>query len=716
MRTRNDPRDVRPRVGSPLWVHMAAVIVTGAAVLAAAGSHIGSPPFLHLLASPLLWIIAALAFLGEVWPFVTPGKTDRDSGHAAHIFCFAALLYWGLPLAVLMRVGIALVEAVFRRPAPFRAAFNTAQYTLSLGAAGLVLAMAGIFPGPAHPWVPQGGQWLAAALAALAYFSVNFVLVGVAVALHSRTSVVAMLVRELPYQGFVNIVLLSAAPLVVVVMDRSALLVLLFVLPLVAIHANAAVSLQREYQAHHDELTGLPNRTFLLRKSTQALADAARTAERAGFLLLDLDRFKEVNDTLGHCVGDNLLKVVATRLAHSVRPGDMVARLGGDEFAVLLPCVPDRSVAMEVAARLRACLVQPIELEGMSFEVEASVGIALYPDDACDVERLMQRADVAMYLAKERGTGVEAYVSEADRNSAARLSLLADLRCALDEGELELHFQPKVSLLDGHTTGMEALLRWRHPERGVVLPAEFIPAAEQSYLMRGLTAWVVDSSLGWAAQWRRAGLSVQVCVNLTARDLLDVGLADMIQAALRRHGLAPADLMLEVSERVLAGGPAHAGLTVDSLAALGVPISLDDFGTGHSSLVKLKRLPISEVKIDASLVSKLRDCPDDRRIVASLVDLVRALGIRSVAEGVETTAVASALRTMGCDSAQGWHFSAPLEPAAATVWLAAHSSVPQPATLLPLDMPRKARQPASQPGKAPVPPAGAAAGSPGHSG
>lgn len=241
-------------------------------------------------------------------------------------------------------------------------------------------------------------------------------------ALHSRTPIPATLLAALPNQAFVNFVLLSPAPLVAVVMGRSVLLVLLFLLPMSAIYASAAMSMQREHQAHHDELTGLPNRTLLMRRTADALIEAARSGGGAGLLLLDLDRFKEVNDTLGHPVGDALLRVVARRLTHNVRPGDLVARLGGDEFAVLLPALPGRSVAEEVAARLRAVLAEPIRLAGVSFEIEASIGIALYPDHATAVEVLLQRADVAMYLAKKRGTGVETYASDADRNSAARLS------------------------------------------------------------------------------------------------------------------------------------------------------------------------------------------------------------------------------------------------------------------------------------------------------
>jgi diguanylate cyclase (GGDEF)-like protein len=295
--------------------------------------------------------------------------------------------------------------------------------------------------------------------------------------------------------GGVVLAVALAVPLVVVVMGRSVLLVLLFLLPLSAVYASAAMSLRRERQALHDELTGLPNRAFLCAKTREAVAGAARNGGRAAFLLLDLDRFKLVNDTLGHPAGDRVLKIVAHRLAHGVRPGDLVARLGGDEFAVLLPAAPPGSTA-PVAERLRAALARPIQIEGMTIQIEASIGIAFYPEDATEADILIQRADVAMYLAKERRTGVEAYSTGVARGCAAPLSLLGDLRRGLDHGELELHYQPKVSLADGLTCGMEALIRWRHPQRGMSLPEEFIHAAQRSSLMPGLTAMGCDAAQG----------------------------------------------------------------------------------------------------------------------------------------------------------------------------------------------------------------------------
>src|SRR5580693_7240157 len=672
MKDPNDTRDIGPRVGSPLWIHLVMVTTAGAAAFAAAMLRLhGLLPWPGgLVWHPLFWLIAGLVVVGEIWPIITPGRSGPESPVASVTFSFAALIYWGLPVALLLRAASTLVVGLAERKSVRRSAFNSAQVTLSLWAAGLVLLAFGLHPSPAHVWDPNGRDLFVVVPAAAAYFAVNFLLVGVAIALHARAPVLKTLRNALPYQAFVNLVLLATAPLVAVVMNtHSALLVLLFAFPLAAIYVNAAMSVQREHQAHHDELTGLSNRKLLIRRTNDALAQAARTDATVGFLLLDLDRFKEVNDTLGLPVGDRLLQFVAHRLTHSVRPGDMVARLGGDEFAVLLPSVKEAAAAREVAARLRAAVAEPIRIDGMSFDIEASVGIALFPDDASGFELLLQHADVAMYLAKERRSGVERYVADSDRNSPARLALLGDLRRGLDRGELELHYQPKIYLADRTMAGMEALVRWQHPVRGLMEPHDFIPLVEQSYLMRELTARVMDLALGQASLWWEDGMRVQVSLNLAARDLLDNGLTDIIERGLARHGLPPGALLLEIDERVLTSEPAHAVATAEALAALGVSLSLDDFGTGYSSLVRLKRLPVSEVKIDSSFVGRLLHSADDMVIVRSIVDLVGALGIRSVAEGVESAEVAAALAAMGCAAAQGWYFSKPLNAASATAWL-----------------------------------------------
>ena len=672
MKDPTDTRDIGPRVGSPLWIYFTSVTVAGAVIFGLAMTRLAG--ISDCVTHPLFWVVAAMVVLGDVWPIVTPGKSRSEAPRASVTFIFAVLIVWGLPVALLLQVSSTMLTFLCKRKAAHRAAFNAAASALGMAAAWGVLYVTGDRHTPQHPWIPAGTDVLRIFAAGAACFAVCYVLISVAIALHSRESLSQTLLRNLPYQAFVSLVLFATAPLVAVVMDiKSAVLVLLFAFPLAAIYVNAAVSVQREHQAHHDELTGLANRKLLMRRLDSMLAQSAASGSKVGFLLLDLDRgLKEVNDSLGHAVGDRLLQLVAHRLTHSIRPGDMVARLGGDEFAVLLPAVKDAAVAREVAARLRAAVAEPIRLEGMSFVIEVSIGIAIFPDDAPGDEMLMQRADVAMYLAKQRRSGVERYVADLDRNSPARLALFGDLRRGLDRGELELHYQPKVYLADRRVAGMEALVRWRHPVRGMLTAADFIPVVQQSYLMREVTGFVIETAVAQVALWRQSGLDVQVSLNVAGRDLLDTGLVDHIEQHLARHNLPPHVLLLEIDERVLTSEPAHAVSTAEALAEIGVGVALDDFGTGYSSLVRLKRLPVDEVKVDSSFVARVLKSIDDRVVVKSIVELAAALGIRSVAEGVESAEVAAALLGMGCVAAQGWYFAKPMNAVSATAWLLEH--------------------------------------------
>jgi diguanylate cyclase (GGDEF)-like protein len=673
----NDTRDTGPRAGSPLWSYLATVTAVGFTVLVAAQWSIGQAELAELARSPLFWMLAVLIVLGELRPVLLSSSTTVGGTYPSTMFTFAALLHYGLPVAVLTQTVALIVNGVVTRKAWHRVMFNIAQVTLASAAAGAVLGIFVDRPSPVTGWVPRGADLLAIGLAGLAYFVVRAMLVSGAVALHERRSIHRVIKTTIGHQSLVYAGLLGLAPLVVVVMNHSPALIPLFLAPVMAVYFTATMSVRRDHQAMHDGLTGLPNRKMLVLSTEEALAEA-RVGDRVGLFLLDLDRFKEVNDTLGHPVGDRLLQLVAHRLIHSVRPGDVVARLGGDEFAVLLPSVRDAAAAREVAARLRVALTEPVRLEGMTFDVDASFGIALYPDHAPDFEMLLQRSDVAMYLAKEGRTGVEVYAADKDRNSPERLNLLGDLRRAIDGSELRLYYQPKLDLAGGQVRGVEALLRWRHPERGMIPPAEFVPMAEQSYLMRHLTGYVIDNALAQAAHWWHTGLREQISVNVSARDLLDSALSDRLEAGLARYRLPPMAIQLEVTERILMTDQAYTADAIRALASLGVPLALDDFGTGYSSLVRLQRLPVAEVKIDASFVRRIGESKDDERIVRSIVDLVRSLGLRSVAEGVESAEVADRLAAMGCDLGQGWLFAKPMSAADATVWLREHRDPAKP--------------------------------------
>jgi diguanylate cyclase (GGDEF)-like protein len=420
----------------------------------------------------------------------------------------------------------------------------------------------------------------------------------------------------------------------------------------------AGASRRLRHQALHDALTGLPNRALLHRRAERVL----RGDDPAAMLLIDLDRFKEVNDTLGHDYGDALLIEVAERLGAALRRGDTLARLGGDEFAVLVAGAPDREAVVEMATRLQDALRRPFALRGVAVELEASIGVALYPEHGTTIGRLLQRADVAMYDAKRGRRGVATYTAARDPYSADRLGLLAELRSAIERDELILHYQPKVCLETGEPVGVEALVRWEHPTRGLLFPDAFIPVAERTGAVADLTRWVVDRAL---AECRELGLPV--AVNLAAANIVDVTLPAAIGAALERHGVPAHRLVCEISEHTVMADPVRASDVLDGLRALGVGLSLDDFGTGHSSLAYLKRLPLDEVKIDRSFVAGMTDDENDAVIVRSTIDLARNLGLRVVAEGVESLEIMDALAELRCDVAQGYFISRPVDLQALSV-------------------------------------------------
>jgi diguanylate cyclase (GGDEF)-like protein len=425
----------------------------------------------------------------------------------------------------------------------------------------------------------------------------------------------------------------------------------------------ARASRQLHHQALHDALTDLPNRTLLHRRAERAL----RGDGLGAMLLIDLDRFKEVNDTLGHDHGDELLIEVAGRLKAVLRRGDTLARLGGDEFAVLLDGVPDRSAVVDLAMRLQDALRRPFALRGVAVELEASVGIALYPEHGTTVGALLQRADVAMYDAKRGHHGIATYTEERDPYSEDRLGLLAELRRALSADELVLHYQPKVDLASDAVVGVEALVRWEHPSRGLLSPDAFIDVAEESGLIVPIGAWVLAEACRQVRAWNElldAARPLRLSVNLSARQLAEPGLLATVRDTLLGAGIEPhrLHLSLEITEALVLRDPEAAAARLGELRALGVQFAIDDFGTGYSSLAYLRRFPVSTVKIDSPFVAGLGVDDHDEAIVSAIVRLAHVLGLRVVAEGVETELQLAHLRAMGCDYAQGFLLGRP-EPA-----------------------------------------------------
>jgi diguanylate cyclase (GGDEF)-like protein/PAS domain S-box-containing protein len=416
-----------------------------------------------------------------------------------------------------------------------------------------------------------------------------------------------------------------------------------------------------EHRASHDALTGLPNRSCLTRRSRQALVEAGRDRTPVALLLLDLIRFREINDTLGHHTGDQILAKIALRLRSPLGPGDTIARLDGDEFAVLLPDTGFEG-AREMAWNLIDRLKQPFQVEGLSLLVDASIGIVIFPDHGATAEMLIQRGDVAMNAAKRERAKLAFYDPRHDFHSKRRLALTAELRGAIEEGKLSVRYQPKVSAETGRAIGVEVLVRWSHPDHGDVPPDEFIPIAEQSGLIRPLTLWVLETAVSQCAEWRRRGVEIGLSVNLSARNLLEKRLPDTLAGLLHSTGLPAEHLCLEITESVIMENPKKALEVLTEIAGLGVEISIDDFGTGYSSLGYLKKLPATEIKIDKSFVLEMDRNPDDETIVRSTIDLAHNLGLKVVAEGVERPGVWGKLKDLGCDYGQGYLFGAPMSP------------------------------------------------------
>ena len=434
---------------------------------------------------------------------------------------------------------------------------------------------------------------------------------------------------------------------------------------------------EKEEQALSDGLTGLPNRTMFQTLIERAMAGVGRRKEMGVVMLMDLDRFKDVNDTLGHHNGDLLLQRIGSRLHSVLRDAETVARLGGDEFAILLPEVPDRQAVVPVVRRVLKVLEEPVVVGGLALQCEGSIGIAIFPEHGTTVESVMRAADVAMYMAKENRSGYEFYDARRHehRHDAGRLALIGELRRAMDETELVLYYQPKVDLETGLAQGVEALARWHHPERGLLSPDEFIPLAERSNLLRPMTLYLLDSALRQCNAWRVCGLEVSVAVNLSMQNLIDLRLPNDLARLLTSWRLPPGSLELEITESTIMADHRRAMTILTRLNKMGVTLTVDDFGTGYSSLAYLQSLPVSSIKIDKSFVLSMAEDPGNATIVQSTIDLGHNLGLRVVAEGVENEETYNKLAALGCDYAQGYFLSRPLSPDKATAWLAAFSGV-----------------------------------------
>ncbi len=427
--------------------------------------------------------------------------------------------------------------------------------------------------------------------------------------------------------------------------------------------------------AYEDPLTDLANRSRFANELERAIDDAAQGRMGLAILMMDLDRFKYVNDTLGHGVGDHVLREVSARLQRTVTQAECIARLGGDEFAILVKHEVRPGGGTDFSDTARAvikALEEPILYEGQPLDVGTSIGIAHFPEHGRDAQTLVRNADIAMYAAKRNKTGFATYDPHYDTSQQEHLSLLGELRRAVERNELRLHYQPKVSLHSANISAVEALLRWEHPSRGMVPPDQFIPFAEHTGYIKLLTRWVMREAVRQCGQWLQSGLRLQVSVNISARDLMNRDLPLEVAALLAEHGVPPALLCLEITESGFMEDPGHAQKVLDRLAELGVRLSIDDYGTGHSSLSYIMRLPVQELKIDRSFISRMAADEEISTIVRSTIDLGHNLGLKVVAEGVEDLSVWNILRSLGCDDAQGYFMSKPLAPELLAAWIRAN--------------------------------------------
>jgi diguanylate cyclase (GGDEF)-like protein len=614
--------------------HQLAAALFAASLACAAADAFGAPGALHAIAAGL-GIAGALAMvLGRLGRPLPLTWLDFVMGGCA-VASLAVTTGAELP-STLTATGIAAALGLARwraSPALICALVGLAALGEVPVIAVLPFAAAAWLPEPPAPPTPEFSPIVLAALLAYASTALTLLVVG----------------------QFVSLPPLAATLATVTVLTGMARAGLTVVERLRVSHKQAVT----------DDLTGLGNRRHLLERLDQAIGgDHGEVA----LLLIDLDGFKELNDTLGHQAGDEVLTQIGPRLEEALQPGDTLARLGGDEFAVVLN-PGDEASASAAGLRLRAALERSFAVGGIRVHIDASIGIALFPEHSDDAIGLLQRADVAMYEAKRTRTGHEVYLPARDHHSRRRLELLGELRDGLADGQLILHYQPKAEIATGTVRGVEALVRWAHPRRGLLMPADFLPLADHSGLGRSLTAFVLDRALDEIGQRRRDGFDLSVAVNLGPADLLDLGLPTDVARVLERRGFPASYLRLEVSEDAVMADPERTLEVLRELRKIGVATALDDFGAGHVSLGHLRQLGVDELKIDRSFVMRLEHDARDAAIVHTTVDLGRRLGMRVVAEGVETSEAWDALALLSCDEAQGFFLGRPMTATALAGWM-----------------------------------------------
>jgi diguanylate cyclase (GGDEF)-like protein len=623
----------------------------------------------------VLALLVITVIVGELRPVPVPRGGDvADMITISTTFVLALAIVGPVSLALLAQGIAVLIDDAISRRSPVKIAFNVSQYVVTVMAAHLAYALVAgvpIFDGYAI-FNPVGNAGLGylplvgALSAALVFLLANQLLVSTVVAIDSEQRITSVFSQDLRFQAMTAGVLAVLAPVAALIIQTQPLMLPMLIAPVAAVHNSARLAVAMGRQARHDALTGLANRELFRERAVRALDESLRTGNAAlAIMMIDLDHFKEINDTLGHQVGDELICEVAHRLEDARPEGATVARLGGDEFAVLLPDIPDLSVAEDVATYLLSVLGKSFSVGGVRLVVQASLGIALAPDHGDDVHTLMRRSDIALYEAKRERARFCAYTQDGeDTHTPQRLTTLTDLRSAVEDDQLFLVYQPKINVATGEVKGVEALVRWNHPTRGIQYPDTFIPLAENTGLIAPITFFVVEHALRQVRSWQEAGIELSVAVNLSVRHLTDMSLPDRIAVALERWGVAPSRLIIEVTESSIMTDPKRAAVVLQQLRRIGVDVAIDDYGTGHASLNYLKQFDIDELKIDRSFIMNLDTDSSDAIIVASTVELGHNLGLRICAEGVEDGATLEWLSGLGCDLAQGYHIGRPMSPEA----------------------------------------------------
>ena len=652
-------------------VYIAAIALAAAALLLAATRYVAADQW---DARGVLLLVVAMA-VAERLAVPLPRAGAVSVATIPHIVAALLLPPW---VAMVAAGAGMLLDQVVGRAGVRKSVFNIASVVLTVGVTALIADWAGL----QSTVLGRPDQWQqvpAFLLVSSAYYASTNLLVSAVVSISTGTPIQRSLLENATFAVPAELGVCGIGGLIALLWVLSPPWVLLILFPavvsqvtLIYISSSKRQAEQLRHQAHHDLLTGLPNRSALMASLEEVLAGL--NPQPFALLLLDLDRFKEVNDTFGHQSGDLLLREIGPRLRGVLRESDVLARLGGDEFALLLP-VTQATRAVEVGEQLLHALEEPFGLDGHALQIGGSIGIAAYPTDGSSPSDLMRRADVAMYAAKRANLGVAVYAPELDVNSPEQVTLYGELRRAIDGDELRLHFQPKVDVRSGAFAGVEALVRWQHPERGLVYPDQFIPLAERTGLIRPLGQWVLEAAVRQCQAWHDRGLTVEVAVNLGAYNLDDHGLPQAIGGLLERYAVPAQQLRVEITETTLMRDPDNARRVLEELRSTGVRVSIDDFGTGYSSLAYLKRLPADELKIDRSFVRHMAVDAGDAAIVRSVIALGHELGFVVTAEGVEDAASLEWLRTFGCDRAQGYFFARPLEADALAEALSARPAV-----------------------------------------